>query len=280
MKPGRESFMHQLTRRQALERLGAGTLLSLGIWPGSLRAGDSPEVGDFRFLAINDLHYMTPECGVWLEKLMHQMKSHAGMEFCLVAGDLTDVGKPEHHAVVREILTTLGMPVHVVVGNHDYMKDGGATTRAGYDKAFRKQINYYFEHRGWQFIGLDTSEGLNFENTRIHPHTFRWVDETLFHLGKKRPTVIFTHFPLGPAVKYRPLNADGLLEPFKPFNLQAVFSGHYHGFTERNWNNAIATTNRCCALKRGNHDGTKEKGYFVCSAHNGRISREFVEFKG
>jgi len=27
---------------------------------------------------------------------------------------------------------------------------------------------------------------------------------------------------------------------------------------------AMITTNRCCALKRNNHDGTKEKGCFVC----------------
>ena len=39
------------------------------------------------------------------------------------------------------------------------------------------------------------------------------------------------------------------------------------------------TTNRCCALKRGNHDGTKEKGYFVCTADQAGISREFVEYK-
>jgi predicted MPP superfamily phosphohydrolase len=211
---------------------------------------------------------------------MRQMKAHAGVEFCLIAGDMTDQGKPEHHRAVRDILDTLGLPFYVVVGNHDYAKDGSATTRSGYDKVFRKQINYTFEHRGWQFVALDTSEGLSFENTKIQPHTFRWVDETLFHLSKERPTIILTHFPMGPSVKYRPLNTDELLEPFKPYNVQTIFCGHYHAFTERKWENSIATTNRCCALKRGNHDGTKEKGYFVCTAKDGRITREFVEFKG
>jgi 3',5'-cyclic AMP phosphodiesterase CpdA len=266
-----------MTRRAALERLSGGVLLSLGLWPGASRARDV-DSGSFRFLVVNDLHFMSPECGVWLEKLMRQMKSHAGVEFCLVAGDVTEHGKLEHHGAVRELLSTLDMPTHVVVGNHDY--DAAEKSRKPYDKVFRKQINYSFEHRGWQFIGLDTSEGLKFENTRIQPDTFRWVDETLFNLNKHRPTVVFTHFPVGAGVRYRPLNADELLEPFKPFNLQAIFSGHYHAFTERNWQHAIVTTNRCCALKRGNHDGTKEKGYFLCTAADGKISREFVEFKG
>ena len=44
--------------------------------------------------------------------------------------------------------------------------------------------------------------------------------------------------------------------------------------------NAPITTNRCCALKRFNHDGTKEKGYFVCDVVNGQINRRFVEYKG
>ena len=75
----------------------------------------------------------------------------------------------------------------------------------------------------------------------------------------------------------RPLNADALLERFKPFNLQAVFSGHFHGFTERQVGDAILTTNRCCSAWRANHDFSKEKGWFSCLARNGRITREFVQ---
>ena len=41
----------------------------------------------------------------------------------------------------------------------------------------------------------------------------------------------------------------------------------------------VFTTNRCCAFARGNHDGTKEKGYFLCTARDGKFTREFVEVK-
>jgi hypothetical protein len=41
----------------------------------------------------------------------------------------------------------------------------------------------------------------------------------------------------------------------------------------------VLTTNRCCAISRDNHDGTKEKGYFLCTASAGSIQREFVEVK-
>lgn len=265
--------MKTYTRRQALERLSPAVLLSLGLWPGALRAADA---GSFRFIVVNDLHYISPECGAWLEQMVRLMKTHAGIELLLVAGDMTEHGRREHHGVVRDILRASGIPTCVVIGNHDYIAGGGE--RTAYDEIFPKSLNYSFVHRGWQFIGLDTCEGLKFENTRIQPDTLRWVDDQLPRLNATLPTIIFTHFPMGPAVKYRPVNADALLERFKPVNLQAIFCGHYHASTETKVGNTIATTNRCCALKRGNHDGTKEKGYFVCTARDGKVTREFVEF--
>ena len=111
------------------------------------------------------------------------------------------------------------------------------------------------------------------------PPRLRWLDETLPKLDKKRPTVLFTHFPLGFLVPSRPLNADAVLQHFIGFNLQAVFSGHFHAFTTMKVGQVTLTTNRCCAISRANHDGTKEKGYFVCQAKNGTITKSFVEVK-
>jgi hypothetical protein len=161
-----------------------------------------------------------------------------------------------------------------VPGNHDYLTN---QDRSAYDTLFPNRSNYLFEHRGWQFVGLDTTQGTAWEKTKIQPATLRWADDNLRKLDHERPTVLFTHFPLGHEVRYRPENADALLDRFRKFNLQAVFNGHFHGFTEKEFEHAKVTTNRCCALKRGNHDKTTEKGYFVCTARNGAVERRFVE---
>ena len=120
---------------------------------------------------------------------------------------------------------------------------------------------------------------MRYTQTTIQPATLRWLDDLLPKLDPRRPTVVFTHFPLGPKVTHRPLNADEVLKRFKEHNLRAVFGGHFHGFTERKLRETILTTNRCCSLTKGNHDGTKEKGYFLCHAQDGRITRKFVEVK-
>jgi DNA repair exonuclease SbcCD nuclease subunit len=262
-----------MTRRAACEKLSAGGLLALGLWPGALRASAKGDTRPFRFLVVNDTHYMSDECGRWLEGIVAGMKQE-NAEFCLVAGDLTEKGEKSHLLAVRDIFDQLRIPVHVQIGNHDYVSQ---TDRSHYENVFRNRINYGFRHRGWQFVGLDTTEGLRYENTTIQSPTFRWLEDHLRQLDATRPTVIFTHFPLGEGVTYRPSNAEALLERFKPFNLQAVFCGHFHGFTERRFAQADVTTNRCCALKRANHDQSKEKGYFVCTAEQGRVTRRFVE---
>jgi len=264
----------KLTRRQML-RLSAGSLLAAGFWPGAMLAEGKDRSDEFHFLVVNDIHYQDKECGKWLEKIIKQMKGLAEKtDFCLLAGDLAEHGRPDQLEPMRELCKTLDRPVHVVVGNHDYLTQ---EDRKAYEKNFPDRINYHFEHRGWQFVALDTTEGKLTRGTTIQPPTLSWLDHNLARLDKKKPMIVFTHFPLGPLVIGRPKNASALLERFKEYNLQAVYCGHWHGFTERRQNNVILTTNRCCSFRRHNHDGSKEKGYFLCHARNGKIERKFVE---
>ena len=261
--------------RDALGRLSAVALLALGLWPGTLRAKDNGAGGSLRFLVINDTHYLTKECGEYLDGVVRQMKQHRA-EFLLHAGDLTDKGEPRAFGAVKDVFRGLGIPMYPVIGNHDYIKQDD---RRAYVQTFPLRMNYYFRRAGWQFVALDSSEGQHYEKISIQPETFRWLDDYLPRLNPKKPTVLFTHFPMGADVKYRPLNADALLDRFREFNLRAVFNGHYHAFTERTRGDVVLTTNRCCSLKRDNHDKSKEKGYFVCTASPAGVTREFVEYK-
>jgi hypothetical protein len=265
-----------LTRREWL-RLSAGALLSLGLWPGRLRGADAPATDDFTFIAVNDLHALEEACRPWFDEVVRQMKASAPTaEFCLLGGDLAEDGTPAQLTLIKDAFTTLGIPCHAVVGNHDYQS---ATDRSAYERIFPEQINYSFTHRGWQIVGLDSSEGTNWKDTRISATTFAWLDQNLSKLDLRRPTILFTHFPLGDSVWARPLNADDVLERCFGLNLQAVFCGHFHGFTERMFQKSIITTDRCCARVRKNHDGSPEKGWFVCQAVNGEIKRRFIELR-
>jgi hypothetical protein len=266
----------QTSRRDWL-RLSAGAMLALGAWPGCARWSRNGRGGNFTFVVINDAHFQSPQCPEWFARVRASIHTQPTRpEFCLMVGDLAEHGTEAELGGMRDVLRSLQMPIHAVIGNHDYVSD---TNRSVWDKLFPRSLNYEFVHRGWRFIGLDSSEGTKYNQTRIQPDTFRWLDDRLPKWDRATPTVVFTHFPLGAGVRYRPVNADDLLARLLDFNLLAVFNGHFHGFTERRSGETTLTTNRCCSISRGNHDGTKEKGYFLCTAREGVIQREFVEVK-
>jgi len=265
-----------MNRREWL-RVSAGALLVVGAWPGRLRAAENGRGGAFRFVAINDAHFQSPRCPGWFERVSASIRAHEPRpEFCLMIGDLAQNGVRTELGPMRDVLRSLRMPSYSVIGNHDYVTN---TDRSAWDELFPRSLNYHFEHRGWRFVGLDSSEGTKWENTRVQAATLQWLDAELPKLVRAAPTVVFTHFPLGVLVPSRPLNADDVLDRFKDFNLVAVFNGHFHGFTERESGRTTLTTNRCCSVSRGNHDGSTEKGYFLCTARDGQIQREFVEVK-
>ena len=263
-----------LSRREML-RASAGSLLALGLWPGALRAADAGHGEDFSFIAVNDTHYVDEKCGAWLQTAIARMKACSPTpELCLMSGDYAEHGTVAEHAGARDVFKSLGIPTYGVIGNHDWQTNGD---RKAYEEIFPKQINYQFDHRGWQFMALDTTEGLKAGGVKISADTLRWVDENLPKFDKKKPLVLVSHFQLGPGINNRPLNTDALLERFKDYNLRAVFCGHFHGFTESKLGEAVFTTDKCCSLKAKNHDRTTEKGFFFCQIKNGAIQRTFVE---
>jgi calcineurin-like phosphoesterase family protein len=95
---------NSISRRQALGQLSAGTLLALGLWPGHARGeGGEP----FRFVVVNDTHYLSDECGAWLRTIFGKIKAEKP-DFCLHAGDLTEYGTEEHLKAVRDVLNQGG----------------------------------------------------------------------------------------------------------------------------------------------------------------------------
>jgi hypothetical protein len=265
------------TSRREWIRNSAAATLALGLWPGCARFAANGRGGEFTFIEVNDSHFSSPKCPEFFERVTASIRSLTPKpELCLMVGDLVDHGTETELGAMRDVLRGLEMPFHPVIGNHDY---GPQNDRSKWDAMFPAALNYYFEHRGWQFVALDSSEGSKYEKTKIQPDTLRWADDNVRKLNRKLPTILFTHFPLGPDTTYRPLNADELLERFEKLNLVAVFNGHYHGFTERKVRETVFTTSKCCSVARANHDKTTEKGYFFCRAKDGRIEREFIEVK-
>jgi len=257
------------TRREAIRLLGLG----LGAAALSAKAAPAAQPGAFRFVVVNDVHCRDERCHPWMRKLAASMRRHEPA-FCLINGDLCDNGRADQLTAVREIFGSLGVPLYATVGNHDYFTDAG---HAPFDAIFPNSLNFHFEHAGWQFVGLDSTDGRKVVFTMVQPATLAWLDANVPKLDRQKPTVLCTHFPLGDGVLCRPLNAGQILAKFDGFNLRATFSGHWHGYAERHFEHADVINSRCASWWRQNNDGSPQKGYFLCETTGAQqVKREFV----
>lgn len=268
-----------LTRRAMMGRLAG--LLAVGAWPGALRAQPvSPRsgVGSIRFVATNDCHHEEAACDPWMEALFRQVALTEGAAFCFGLGDLANSGKRESLASVARLSELAGMPFYPTPGNHDLDL---APVEGFYEEVFPERRNYAFTQNGWQFVVVDTTEGVKWKDVMIADETLAWLDETMPTLDPAKPMVLATHFPVAAQVEMCPLNAESLLARFVGYNLRGSFSGHFHGQTANQQGAATLVTNVCVARVRGNHDGTDFKGYWVCDgATDGTLTRTFVPFAG
>ena len=265
---------NKITRREFI--IGGAVLAIAAGLPLRTKADSTVVAGSaFEFIAVNDVHFTdTTLCPPWFEKIFEAMKVSAPQaEFVFVSGDLTQDARVHEFAGLKEMWSLLKIPVYVVPGNHDVGSDGNYEV---YDKFYSGMLNYHIQHKGWNIFNLNSAESRAAENTNIPKETFKWLDDNLKKIDPLQPCIISTHFPLGPGIVRRPKNADELLKKFRHFNIQAVFNGHWHGYTQTLFKDAYITTDRCCSRFRNNYDGSKHKGWFVCRAENGQITRRFV----
>jgi len=263
-----------ITRREALKRvllLGGGTIsIPKLLQTTPLRSAEPV----FVFGVLNDLHLMTPDCAKFLKAVLTHLKAQ-GADFCLVAGDLTEKGDLENMEAVKDTSLNVGLTCYPVPGNHDYST---SSDKSNYEKTFPDRLNYTFSYKGWQFVGLDSTEGQKYQNTTISQETIQWLTKQINQLSSTAPTVVFTHFPLIPFVPFSPNNSETVLKLLKTLNVKAIFCGHYHGYVRVGLNSTEICINYCCSLKRNNHDGTSVKGYYLCKVYPNKLAIEHVSF--
>jgi 3',5'-cyclic AMP phosphodiesterase CpdA len=271
-----------LTRRRFLAAISAAGILATEriIAACAPDAQTPPEAAaaspPFHFVAMNDTHVLDERCAAYLRKAIVAIRAIARetpIDFVIHAGDITTETEIGECELFRLLMKEFGLPVYVVPGNHDY----AAPDRDRYERFFPKMTNYRFEHKGWHFIGFDSTEGTKSALVTVSAATLKFLAGELERIDVAKPVVGFTHLPFGTDIIYRPVNADAVLNLFAAHKLAGIISGHFHGHTERRWRNALLTTSRCLSVSRDNHDGTKQKGFLLFTAANEKLTYRFVE---
>ena len=215
------------------------------MWVAKANGGMTDETGTMRVAAIGDLHVREDHAASYRE-LFGEISRAA--DVLILAGDLTDLGKPAEAALLAEDLKACSIPVIGVLGNHDYecgcveevsrilrdagmrLLDGQATEVDGVGfvgvKGFaggfgRRMLGSFGEPAMKQFVAETMNETMRLENAM---RTVR----------AKRSVVVLHYAPVTDTIESEPLEiypflgSSRLAETIDRFQVSAIVHGHAH----------------------------------------------------
>lgn len=165
----------------------------------------------------------------------------AGVDFILIAGDLTQSGKPEEFVDFKTNLIAFHAPVWFVPGNHD-VGNKFNSGKSGQTSVERIKLYEKMNRPSWfstncagiRIIGVNSSIfGSDFEQ-----ETQMWKFlESQLHAPIHEPTILFMHYPLfvkdlnesgGGYWNVEPAPRARLYSLLKQGDVKIVLSGHLH----------------------------------------------------
>ncbi len=185
-----------------------------------------------------------------LAKTFLNNSAREGVDFVLVAGDLTRNGTREQHEYTADLLARFekktGIPVYVVPGNHDYFNSEPADFKEiyaslGYDEAIvsdSKTASYTADLKNdYRLIAVD-SNNPGEDGDGVDARLLRWVKAQTEAAAKDGKRIIYMmhhplleHLPLGKVLMkdFMLRNSELIAEMFCTWGIEYVFTGHEHG---------------------------------------------------
>ncbi len=170
---------------------------------------------------------------------------HADADFCLIAGDLADLGQKAAYESLAEILADLTIPVHITIGNHD----DRATFLEVFGPDYASEtgfIDKVIDAKGYRVILLDSAIELGRHDGRLEQSQLDWLQARLLE-AEDRPVIVVLHHhanPLRTEVDQIILqNGDELADVLNIHpDVRQVIAGHVHYTSTAMWKGIPFTT--------------------------------------
>ncbi|MHA6645572.1 metallophosphoesterase family protein [Mesorhizobium sp. A623] len=202
-------------------------------------------VGDLKVAAVGDLH-VGDEAQTSFRDLFGEMSREA--DVLVLAGDLTNLGKPREAEILAEDLRACSIPVVAVLGNHDYesgavedvtnilhqagvhLLDGQATEIHGVGFVGVKGFVGGFGPRMLGSFGEPTIKAMVAESVN---EAMR-LENAMRQVRSQRTLVVLHYAPITETIEGEPpeifpfLGSSRLAETIDRFQVSAVVHGHAH----------------------------------------------------
>lgn len=188
-------------------------------------------------------HGVTDSNRALADAVRHLLTLDRRPELVLLTGDLVDTGQLEEYENLREILSTLPIPLLVIPGNHDDRENLRIAFRDHIYLPASGPLHYCVDDFPVRIIGLDsTVPGLH--HGHIDAAGLEWLAATLSS-NPGKPTLLMLHHPpfscgIPYMDEYRYFDGDSLRAVVEQFdNIEIVLCGHVHRSMLTRWANTV-----------------------------------------
>jgi 3',5'-cyclic AMP phosphodiesterase CpdA len=169
---------------------------------------------------------------------------HADADFCVLAGDLADLGDTEAYERLKDCLADLSVPLHITIGNHDNRDTFLEVFGAEY-AADTGCVDKVIDAKGQRVILLDSAV-TGQHGGRLEPIQLNWLATRLAEAHDVPVTVILHHHanPLHTKVDRIILeNGPEFVAVLKTHDqIRQVIAGHVHYTSTAMWQGVPFTT--------------------------------------
>ena len=155
----------------------------------------------------------------------------------LHTGDITNTAEPAQFDTADQINATLGIPIHHVPGEHDFLDPGKKQYFARYGRGTVGDGWYSFDDHGVHFVGLvNVLHNAPDGQWLLGQDQLSWLADDLNPLSASTPVVVFAHVPLWTI--YAPwgwgtADAPVAMALLRRFGSVTLLNGHIHQIVQK-----------------------------------------------
>ena len=184
-----------------------------------------------RILFLTDTHTVPGSVHeAAFQKLVPEINAEKdAYDFCVVTGDLTDMGSDAELNVFNHIFQQFKIKSYPIPGNHETCWSENACQTI--DKLWGAD-RFEFKHDNYYCIGFSTGPYMKMGNGRVKAEDLHWLDAKLKE-NASDPAIrvlVFSHYPLNTGLD----NWPDVTAILKKYNVAALFYGHGHRLVRHN----------------------------------------------
>ncbi len=253
----------------------------------------------FSFAYFTDLHLNGgEETGSFkgLEQAIGVAKK-SKVDFVMTGGDNVDVDAMKADKIdvakglfqrYKDIVAKSGLKWYYTIGNHDRYWHSNGEHGSGLFSSFFGKTYYSFEHKGWKFIVLNSTEICNGKYC-VSDTQKNWLIAELAKTPANQPIIVSSHVPFlslyYPVLEGYYTDADTFANQkevrglFDKHNLKLVLQGHQHLYEEIKVKGVqYITAGAICASWWGGPFHGTEEGYLQVNIDGDNFNWNYVDY--